>query len=511
MLQLRDYQRAAVCAVRDFWAKKQNGLVSVPTGGGKSLIQAFLIKAAHKKNPDSVFICLCHVKELIEQNYNELKTIWPDAPAGIVCAGLGKFQTYRKIIFTTIQTFYGRVDQFRDKNVRFVLIDEAHLIPQSDSSRYRSVLQKLNRDNENLRTLGLTATPYRLDNGVLYGKEKSYFSDLVYEVDVLNLIKNGYLAPVTSTRGKSEINTAGVKIVAGDFNKKEIEDRALEVTAQAIAEMIRLARNRKKWLIFACGIKHAELITEILQSQGIAGAILTGKTNKHERAQMIRDYKNDNLKVLVNVNVLTTGFNVANIDMISMMRPTQSTSLYVQMIGRGMRTAPNKENCLVLDFSGNIARHGPVDNPVIAEPKTKKERDGERIKKEPVDKWRDQIRAKISLNPQVSDAAILSTEIDDRAWLRVKSTKMNVHRKPGRPNSVCVRYTTFDGIIIREWASPENPKAARFYTQFCRTLGLTAPYPATAAEFVAACKEWQAQKIDAKRDAEWTWRVENRA
>lgn len=366
-MQLRDYQQAAIDALYGYFMRKDgNPLLVLPTGAGKSLVNASLIQGILSAWPDQRVLCLTHVKELIQQNYQELMAIWPEAPAGVNSASVGRRDTLEPIIFAGIQSVYKKAMELGWFDL--IIVDEAHLIPAKATGMYRTFLDAIKAINPAIKVVGLTATPYRLGQGMLIEGEDALFTDIAYEVPIRLLLDRGYLSPLTTpTNGtEAKLNLSGVGTRGGEFIASEMAqavDQA-ELTAAAVDEIIRYGENRKSWLVFCSSVAHAGHVADALNDRGILCEMVTGETPKPERQQIIQHFKDGYLKALANVDVLTTGFNAPNTDLLALLRPTQSPGLYLQMVGRGMRQSPatGKADCLVLDFAGNIERHGPVDD-----------------------------------------------------------------------------------------------------------------------------------------------------
>jgi DNA repair protein RadD len=512
-MKLRTYQREAIDATYDYWQNGGgNGIIVVPTGGGKSLIQAQLIKELHDNWSTRVLV-LTHVKELIQQNHDELKAIWQDAPAGIYSAGLKRREIQADILFAGIQSIDKHAHKL-EPAPEIVFIDECHLVPANTNTRYRRTLATLKMMYPHLKVVGLSATPYRLDSGSLYGKSGSIFDDVIYDVDMLHLIDNGWLSPVISKAGQAKIDTAGMKHTAGEFNQKELQSKAMDVTAKAVLEIQQYGADRKKWLIFASGIDHAYQIKEYLQEQS---EVVTGDTPISERENIVNEFKRGDIKALINVGVFTTGFNVRDVDLIAIMRATESASLYVQMVGRGMRVFPGKDNCLLLDFGGNVARHGCVDAVQIKEP-NKSDGEGIAPAKECPECYsiiHAGIREcpdcgfifpppEISIAAQAASEAVLSNQIQPKIF-NVQKTEYHVHKKSGRPDSVKVTYQC--GLnFISEWIFPQA-KNTYYYKQWCAKAGIH-NYPTTAQDFVDNYAP-QFEKIQVVKDGKY-WKVKRR-
>ncbi len=343
--------------------KKGNPLVALPTGSGKSHVQAGLIKTLLDRWPNTTVMCLTHVKELIQQNSEKMQMYMPGVGIGVYSAGLNRRELGYPVTFAGIQSIY-------NKDIAppsLIIIDECHLVPKSGQGMYRQFLERMLKAHPGLRVIGLTATPYRMRGGMLTGGKGKMFDSIVYNLSIDRLIKEGVLAPVKSAATTTEIDTRFVGIQAGEFNLKELSSAADDrhVTAGAIKDARWHGRKRRSWLFFCVSVAHTHHVADALRRAGITAAPITGETPPEDRAKWIADYKKGDIKALVNCNVLTTGFDAPETDMVVLLRPTVSPGLYVQMVGRGMRPAEGKDDCLVLDYGGNISRHGPIDDVVM--------------------------------------------------------------------------------------------------------------------------------------------------
>lgn len=374
MFQLRDYQQQAVNAVYGYLRNRDgNCCVVIPTAGGKTPVMSTICTDAVNLWDGRVLV-LAHVKELLEQTAGTLRQMAPDLDIGMYSAGLNRRDTEHRILVAGIQSVYKRACELGPFDL--VIVDEAHTIPPDGEGRYRSFLKEALIVNPNLRLIGLTATPYRMTTGMICGPD-NLLNEICFEVGVRELIVKGYLCPLVSKAGKQKPDTTGLHLRGGEFVAAEVEDLMDQdaLVSSACTEIIQQTANRNSVLIFAAGVSHARHIQIILQqrTQQEVG-LVTGDTPATERAELLARFKRDivkadlfgnnkpPLKYLVNVNVLTTGFDAPNIDCVVLLRPTNSPGLYYQMVGRGFRLDPSKTDCLVLDFGGNILRHGPVDN-----------------------------------------------------------------------------------------------------------------------------------------------------
>lgn len=389
-MKLRDYQEAAVSSVFEYFGDGGvgNPIVAMPTGTGKSVVIGDFIRQALMAYPTTRIMKLTHVKELIEQNFEKLKAVWPGAPAGIYSAGLKRKEVGFPIIFGGVGTvakatpdIFGRID--------LLLIDECHLLSPKDTTMYQVIIKVLKETNPNLKVIGFTATPWRLGHGMLT-EEGGLFTDICFDLTKLEafnwLLDQGYLSPLIPKKTVMELDLSGVHIHGGEYKQDELQaavDKD-EVTYAALHEMLSHGQNRDHWLVFASGIEHAVHVAAMLDSLGINATYVHSKMGSKERDANINGFKQGKYRAMVNNGILTTGFDFPEIDLIGMLRPTQSTALWVQMLGRGTRPvyapgynlstregrlaaiqAGSKQNCLVLDFAGNTRRLGPINDPVL--------------------------------------------------------------------------------------------------------------------------------------------------
>jgi len=361
-MDLRPYQQEAVASVYDYLRRRDdNPCVVIPTAGGKPPVMAPICRDAGERWDGRVLI-LAHVKELLEQAVDKLHTMAPDLwmKIGVYSAGLKSRDRDHPIIVAGIQSVYRRAAEL--DRFDLILVDEAHMIPPDGDGMYRQFLAEARAVNPNVRLVGLTATPYRMSSGTICGPE-NLLNEICFEAGVRELIVQGYLCPLRSKAGRQKADTSGLHLRGGEFVAGEVEalmdDDAL--VRSACVEIIEHTRDRHSVLIFAAGVKHAEHVQRVLAGHGHECGFVCGETLPFERADTLNRFRDGKLKYLVNVNVLTTGFDAPNIDCVALLRPTNSPGLYYQMVGRGFRLHPGKTDCLVLDFGGNILRHGPVD------------------------------------------------------------------------------------------------------------------------------------------------------
>jgi len=371
--KLRPYQQAAVNATTDFISKCYDPcLLELATGAGKSLIVAEVARWIKNKSNKKV-LCLAPSKELVTQNRE--KYLAYGEPASIFSASAGKKELKHCVVFGSPLSVLNSIEKF-GAQFSAVVIDEAHEITPT----IKNIIIAIKEYNPKLRVIGLTATPYRMKTGYIYRIDQDdkpvdesqttdpYFTRLLYQVKTQELIDQGFLTQPVADICEG-YNTENLEIKSnGKFDQSTIE-QAFEgqgrKTAGIVAQVVEFSRDRKGVMFFAATIQHAN---EVLQSLPEGNSFLiTGKTKKADREKIINDFKQQKFKYLVNVSVLTTGFDAPHVDVVAVLRATESPSLFQQIIGRGLRLADNKKDCLILDFAENIERHELEDN--LFEPK----------------------------------------------------------------------------------------------------------------------------------------------
>lgn len=502
-LQLRSYQTKAIEAVRDYWQiGGGNPLVEMATGTGKSMVIGKLIKDLLSEYPKMRVVMLVHVRELVAQNFAAMLRVWPDAPAGIYSAGLGKRDAHHRITFASIQSVYKRARSLGERHL--ILIDEAHLVPAKGEGMYRQLLNDLSAYAD-MRVCGFTATPYRLDTGRLDGGGDALFDKTVFKYGINDGIDDGYLSPLVSRAGLSEIDVSDVKRRGGEFVQGEMEVAADKITMQAVSELVSFGESRRSWLVFCAGVKHAFNARDAIRAHGISCETVTGETPTGERDAILRRFKSGEIRALTNAQVLTTGFDAPNVDLVGFMRSTLSASLYVQIVGRGTRIADGKENCLVLDWGGNIRRHGPVDAVSVGawrspgEDSGKVSVDSVRAKECPEcqslaalnaiecktcgHEWPRDEKPKHEAEAE-RNVGIMSREKVPPQQVPVVDWKFERHTKAGSPDSVRITYiaglSTYREWLAFEHAGYANQRACQWWTLH----GGSEPFPKSVTEAI---------------------------
>ena len=496
MLELRPYQRESVDALYAYWsAGGGNPLVVLPTGAGKSLVIATIVKELLAKWPDMRIGMVTHSRELIAQNFQELIRLWPGAPSGIYSAGLGRRDARSRIVFMGVQSVWRKAREVGPFDL--LLIDEAHLISRDAGTMYGKFITALRDQTEDMRLVGLTATPYRLDSGRLHEGDGVLFDAIAYEISVRDLIDQGYLSPLVSKQGKETIDTSKLHRLGGEFVPREVDAAAMENLEANVQEIIAYGQERRAWLTFSAGVEHATAVRDELRRYGVSAEVVTGDMDKGARDQAIRRFKSGDLRCLTSVGVLTTGFNVPHVDLIALMYSTLSAGKYVQTVGRGFRLAEGKANCLVLDYGNNVRRHGPVD---LVEIKPPGEGGGDAPVKEcpqcasliyasyrtcpdcghefPPPEPEEKLQREADTTPILSKAPALALieEVPVVGW------ECRKHEKLGSPDSLCVSY--YAGLMsYREWWAFEHAGFARAKAEkLWRLHGGEDPAPADVFE-----------------------------
>lgn len=474
--KLRDYQQRSLDKLYEWWVEHPDvtdvPLCVLPTAAGKSVIIAELARLLFDTYPEAHPRTLVIVpsKELAEQNAEKLRARLPaHIKVGYYSASLGRKDAMADVIVATIGSIYQ--DAHLLGKISCVVIDECHLISTSgaESGRYRQFLSMLSRICA-YRVVGYTATPFR-GNGVwLTDGEAPLFTGIACTIKIKELMDAGYLSPlvVPTDAIETRIDTHDIKTTSGDYNLKDLAERVDEYLPRVAIESIKLAEDRKKWIAFCATVENAQALVSLFNQQGITSALVCGSTKKHEREQLIRDFRAGKIRCLVTVLALSTGFDVPDVDCIIWCRPTQSPVLYVQGAGRGMRIADGKKDCLWLDFSDTTERLGPVDA-ITGKKKRAKASDAESVAPTKVcDKCGD--RNPISalecihcgepfpepesekLARSASRAAILqATYVSKIKAYPVTNVLYAIHSKPGKPDSLRADYFSGMQRVASEW------------------------------------------------------------
>lgn len=470
MFSLRWYQEESINSVFDYFSDNSgNPILALPTGTGKSHIAAGFIKTVFSHYPGQRIMLLSHVKEIIQQDAKALLHQWPTAPLGVYSAGLKSRDTVSPIIFGGIGSVAKKAEMFG--HIDLLLVDEAHMVSHRCNTSYVKFISALKEVNPYLKVIGLTATPYRLGHGLL--TDGPIFTDCAYDLTTREsfsrLVKEGYMAQLIAKRTESELDVSQVHVRGGEFVQRELQAAVNKtaVTQEALKEAIALGERRKSWIVFTTGIDHTEDTARLLNSMGIKAVAVHSKLKPKERDAAIEAYKAGVYRAIVNNNILTTGFDHPPMDLGIILRPTVSTGLWVQILGRLTRPAPGKEDALILDFAGNTRRLGPIDDPVVPKRKRKGEKGTAPVKVcEQCGVYNHAssrfcvncgfaFHRQTKLKTKASTQAVMGKAEPDIQLFPVDRVVYNRHSKPGKPPTMKVTYHC--GLrFFHEWVCFEH-------------------------------------------------------
>ena len=348
-IELRPYQKECLDLIeKRFSEGKSKLLVSIPTGGGKTLIfnSYSIVK-------DLRTLVIAHRDELLEQAIDKYVMLGGKiGNVGVVKAGEWRENRYT---VASIQTLYRNLERVDGRKYDLVVVDEVHHLP---SPTYRAVYDKLFETNPELKLLGVTATPFRSDRKDL----SELFDDLAYAIDILELIRLGYLVPVRGRLVRLPVSLDALKMTRKD-GEEDFSDRSIselfnkDYLNEEIVRKWKEYGEGRKTIFYLSSLEHAKALREAFLRDGVPAGYVDGKMSMEERRRVLRDFKEGRIKVLTNMNILTEGFDDPEVECIGIVRPTKSLTLYAQIVGRGLRIAHGKEDCLILDFTGISKKH----------------------------------------------------------------------------------------------------------------------------------------------------------
>ncbi|CAB4214138.1 SSL2 DNA or RNA helicases of superfamily II [uncultured Caudovirales phage] len=363
-MKLRYYQGEAIQSVIDYYVSgnKGNPIVVMAGGTGKSVVIGGLVKRVVSEYKGVRVLMVTHRKQLILQNHDKLISLWPEADVGIYSAGAGRKQSEHAIVYGGIQSMYKKAELFGHRNILF--IDEVQLLSPKKTGMYMSFINDLKKINPKLKVVGFTATEWRTKGGSLLNQKPAIMTDICYRYELQKAMEEKYLTPLISKSSIVQANMAGIKVTAGEYNLKQMEAAIddKDLTQAALDEISKFAGDRRHFLYFCAGIKHCQNIKAALHERGVDSYIISYKTPEKERDDILKYAQNATERtVIINDSILTIGTDIPNIDCIVFLRATMSSGLFYQMVVRGIRLHPDKKNCLIMDFSGNVERFGAVD------------------------------------------------------------------------------------------------------------------------------------------------------
>lgn len=488
-------------------------VVAIPTGAGKSLTIAMVALDVLQRVPRARIVIATHSKELVSQNAKTLQRYWPQAPFGVYSAGLGSKEAAMPITLANIQSMARNIKAFG--KIAIFIVDEAHLIAPGEETNYQRVISALRITNPNMVVVGFTATPFRLGQGLL--TNGNIFTKFCYNITgrkaFVRLVDEGFLAPLIPKRTNFKLDVSRVKIVDGDFNQTALQ-HAVNTDRQTLAaleEAVQVAASRKHWLIYCSGIEHIESVTSMLSAFGEDAVAVHSKMADEQYDTSMDRFRSGQARMIVSDGMLTTGVDFPHVDCIMLLRPTASPVLHVQILGRGTRpnyaagfdletiegrlaaiAASDKQNCLVLDFAGNVERLGPINDPRV--PKMKGEGKGDvPVKLCPVcgtyvhaaqrfcdgvlmddTKCTHEFEFHTKLEQTAATIELIARDAPEMHWFPVDRIEYEQYTKPFSPSMmrvkyycgmrrftemVCIEHSTYAGKVARNWWRDRLPTA----------------------------------------------------
>lgn len=502
-INLRPYQVRTLEELDAWFEENETGnpIVHACVGAGKSVMIAEFCRRAVLDYPGyrARILMLVPSKELLLQNYEKLSPLMFDMYIGIISASAGRKDTaYDKdVVIATVGSvaknpgMLGRLD--------LIIVDECHLISRKDTGQYRKLIADCKRYNPQLRVIGLTGTPYRGDGIWLTEGKERLFTDIASRVTMRELLDAGYLSPLVNAETETHIDASTVRMQNGDFMIHELAKRIDQdgLTQTIAQQIVELGKDRAKWLVYCVTVEHAGHMAEALKTLGISVAVVSANTPAAERDRIIKDFKAGRVRCICNVAVLTTGFDVPELDLIALVRNTRSPVLYTQIAGRGMRIAEGKQDCLWLDFTDTTLVMGPVDQiKGRAEPKPTNKADGESVapfkvcpecgasvatavlKCPTIDCGYEFPPPATNVNGEISNANVL-TKIGFNTYnvVRVTYSEHQNRKDPSKPPTLKVTYWSGMKPICSEWVCIEHSGFARVKAERWWYERINAPIP----------------------------------
>ncbi len=357
-LILRNYQEEGLEKIqKEFESGTSRQLIVLPTGSGKTILMAAIAKHYDKK-----VLILAHRGELLEQAKTKIKLYWPEADIGICKAQRNEID--HQIVIGSVQSCCRskRLKQLREKDFDILMIDEAH---HAAASTYQKIINALGFQSKDIQKnkllIGFTATPKRSDKKEL----GNTFDKITFSKSIEELIKEGYLSPVIGRKILTSFVLKGIKTHMGDFAIGKLAEavNTPERNKFVVSKYKTYAQDRKS-IAFCVDVQHCKDLAKEFSKQGIKASAIWGAMPEKNRKRILKRLKNGRLSVVTSCNLLTEGFDLPSLDAIVMSRPTKSKALYIQMVGRGLRTNPGKENCIIFDFTD---KHHNINNIISLE------------------------------------------------------------------------------------------------------------------------------------------------
>lgn len=354
---LRPYQKDAIVAINDCWQKGAKApLIVLPTGAGKTIVAAEIMARVHGASHGKCLF-LAHRKELLDQTVQKIAIVSPSTRVGLVQAN--KDEVGREITVASIQTIghksKKRLQKILDNGpYRLLVLDEAH---HAVSPQWEKVIKELRAANPSMFVMGMTATPGREDGVAL----DRVFDTVAYERNVLDMIREGWLVPPRGFRVTIDVDLDDVGVRDGDYVASQLSKvMNTPYVNRAVVSAWQQYGHDRKMLAFAVDVEHAHALAQEFTDAGYVAEAVDGSMAPADRQARLDRFRRGEIKILVNCQVLTEGYDDPSTEGVIFARPTQSQALYIQSLGRGLRLYPGKTECIVIDCVGNSDKHRPV-------------------------------------------------------------------------------------------------------------------------------------------------------
>ena len=448
-MELRPYQQEALASMLEAESNGINKqLIVLPTGAGKTVLFAQLPIIRKESLP---MLVLAHRSELLIQAKDKIETINKDLSVGIEQAD--NKAGYVDVVIASVPTLgresSSRIEKYPKNYFKTIVVDEAH---HAAAPSYRRILDYFTPE----LLLGVTATPQRSDSVRLI----DVFQEIVYYKSIQDLIKEGWLSPLVGYRVKTSTDISDVEIQNGEYKQDQLIE-AIDNPGRnnSIVTAYNDLANAKKTVVFAAGVDHAGNLGEAFRKNGSSVRVIIGTTPEEERRQILSDFKSGAVTVLVNVGVLTEGFDEPSIEAIILAKPTRSSLLYTQIVGRGTRLFEGKEHCMIIDIADTTRGKKPIGLPTLLGMPAEFDLQGQSLT-DIADEFE-----KLKETAPGEASSVLNMEDITNAYKRIDLFM------PPPPNPAVLEYSTFIWSEVGEDEFYLNTNSFESLHIYCDTLG----------------------------------------
>lgn len=368
-MELRQYQLECIEAVWTELFQEPTALTVLPTGAGKTFVLANLMKKAIEAKADIRIAMVMGRIELVRQTERALSSVIPLRDIGVYCGSLGRRELQRRVTVASIQS----IADIKMENLNLLVIDEVHNFDQSRGAYLRFV-ERAREETARLKVVGVTATAFRA-TGMIYGPGQ-LFKRVCYRKTIQEMIALGFLAKPKLKSSAAEFDTSRLRTRAGEYMQEDVDELVSnERTCQEqVSDALSRLQGRTTVAWATANIAHCNMVADTLMAKGERVTTVHSKLSTLGRQQNLASWMTGQTRHMVFVTVLSEGFDHPPIDAVCLMRPTRSPVLYVQTVGRGLRTWPGKEDCLILDYGQVVKTLGPIDDPLVSDKDSKSKR-----------------------------------------------------------------------------------------------------------------------------------------